>query len=312
MIRRLTAALLAMSVLMLAGVTVTASASASTTSPLPCSPPKGDAVTDQGGPVVATASVYLVYWGSYWASTGGINASRYLDNLFRGLGTSKWARTLTQYCGDGQQPLIGRSGANELAGTATDLTNPVGNPGDPQIQAKLQALAPTYKYGRKYPTGLPIPVIVLPPRHQATADLENQCSYHNWMKYTRTGPDNGSETDYQPYMVVDFGAVWDLSESCQYGLSGPLATLSVVAGHEWAEAITDPFNPSTFPGLGWGDLSKKVEIADLCEPVPVDGDSLGLLPYVNSFTLKLPTGSFRMQEMWSNEAGKSGKCVKGS
>ena len=313
MIRRVTTALLTLPLLMLVSFAVAVPASASSTSALPCSQAHKDALTEEGGPVVALASVYLVYWGSYWHTTGGINASTYLDNLFKGIGTSSWARTLTQYCASGSPPLIGLNGVNELAGTATDLTGLTGNPTNPQIQAELQALAPTYQYGYKYPVGLPIPVIVLPPNHQAKFDqVKTSCSYHNWMSYTRTGPGGGSETDYQPYMVADFGAVWDLSKDCQAGLSGPLGALSIVAGHEWAEAVTDPFPTGTFPGTAWrAPAQNGSEIGDMCQPVRVD--PVGVQPYGHTFTLTLPTGSFRMQELWSNEAGTSGgQCVKSS
>jgi hypothetical protein len=298
--------------LMLGAVAGAVPASASNASTMPCSATKGHALTEQGGPVVALASVYLVYWGTYWGTSGGIKVRTYLDNLFKGVGKSTWARTLTQYCAGGYPPLVGLNGANELAGTATDLADPAGLPHMSQIKAKLQALAPTYQYGKKYPVGLPIPVMVLPPNHQAAFDYQNQsCGFHNWMSYTRTGPD-GSETDYQPYMVADFGAVWDLSKDCQYGLNGPLGALSIVAGHEWAEAVTNPFpNSGTFPGVGWVNTAQRDEIGDMCAPVRVD--PAGVQPYVNAFTLTLPTGSFRMQELYSNEANSGhGACVKGS
>ena len=84
------------------------------------------------------------------------------------------------------------------------------------------------------------------------------------------------------------------------------ATLSFVAGHEWAEVVTDPF-VTTKSATGWASAatatSQEQEVGDLCQPQPGGG---------NTFTLKLSTGSFTMQKLWSNIAGIKGKCVAGS
>jgi hypothetical protein len=77
--RRLIPAVAALAVLIASLAIITPASASTAPAPLPCSPSQGDALSEQGGPVVAIASVYLVYWGSYWRTTGGINTSKYLS-----------------------------------------------------------------------------------------------------------------------------------------------------------------------------------------------------------------------------------------
>ena len=59
---------------------------------------------------------------------------------------------------------------------------------------------------------------------------------------------------------------------------------SIVGGHEYAEAVTDPE-----PSSGWV-ASDGEEIGDLCA-------------WQNLIALSLSTGSFAVQPLWSNNAG---------
>ena len=79
---------------------------------------------------------------------------------------------------------------------------------------------------------------------------------------------------------------------------------SVVAGHEWAEAVTDPYIDGSGKEYQTAWASKKGEVGDLCEP-----DRRSKFNIANVFTLKLKTGKFAMQKPWSDAANR---CVASS
>jgi serine protease len=81
-----------------------------------------------------------------------------------------------------------------------------------------------------------------------------------------------------PY-VLDAGSGCG-ANSVQNQLDG----FSIVGGHEYAEAVTDPE-----PASGWVDSSGQ-EIGDLCA-------------WQGLTTLSLPSGSYAIQPLWSNNAG---------
>src|ERR1022692_3493308 len=129
------------------------------------------------------------------------------------------------------------------------------------------------------------------------------CGHHSWTAVRKSG---GNPFD-QPWIDIPYGIILK-SHGCGWKLKqGVPGALSVVAGHEWAEAVTDPFVNSTKKsglGTGWATTGLKPndEAADLCEP----GFRFHFF-HKNSFVLKLKTGSFVMQKLWSNAARK---CVK--
>jgi serine protease len=76
--------------------------------------------------------------------------------------------------------------------------------------------------------------------------------------------------------------VLDAGRSCATGaLGGRLDGFSIVSGHEYLEAVTDPI-----PGSGW--FAPNGENADLCVEH-------------NLHKITLPTGSFAVQPTYSNK-----------
>jgi hypothetical protein len=68
-----------------------------------------------------------------------------------------------------------------------------------------------------------------------------------------------------------------------------------VAGHEWAEAITDPDNQNGTQD-GWNDVQTS-ENGDKCA-------------WTGLADIKLGSNNFAVQPLWSNEAsGGAGGCV---
>jgi hypothetical protein len=69
---------------------------------------------------------------------------------------------------------------------------------------------------------------------------------------------------------------------------GVLDAFSIVAGHEYAETLTDQF-----PRGGWTNPVSGDEVADTCAWI-ASGPG-------RAANLSLPTGKFAMQSMWSND-----------
>jgi len=150
-------------------------------------------------------------------------------------------------------------------------------------------------------------IVVTPPGSTPEYDTGLICGHH----FFATVSDDGA-TGIMPAIDIPYGHIRK-TRGCGWGLKQGIAgALSVLAGHEWAETITDPFpNTSARAGLGtgWatGGRGRKSEVADLCEPVVHPRSAQR-----NVFLLKLRTGTFVMQKLWSNAVGRLGKCVEAS
>jgi hypothetical protein len=220
-----------------------------------------------GGPVEHTPRVYLVFWGSQWNSdSNGVQS--YLQNYFGGLGTSSdnWSTIMTQYP-DGQgAPSFGSS---VLGGTWVDNASAApSNAAASDIANEANAGAAHFGV-----SGPDADVFVVSPSGTSPDGFPNSgfCAWHDWsgtVAYTN-----------MPY-VLDAGSSCGAS-SVQNQLDG----FSIVGGHEYAEAVTDPE-----PSSGWTDTSNGQEIGDLCA-------------WQNLSALQLSTGSFAIQPLWSNSAG---------
>jgi hypothetical protein len=212
-----------------------------------------------------------------------------LASLYGGLAASKWAVTLKQYCDSSGPP----QWPDEPGFAFPDYTNPPKAPSNAQISAEVNKIS-TYIEGVP-----PTFVVVTPPGIAPAYDTKNGlCGQHSWTLRKGGGPDIS-------WIDIPYGII-EKNHGCGWGLKqGVPGAVSVVAGHEWAESVTDPFVNSNKPGSGWATSGKNaVEVADLCEP-----ELVFHIFHAYVFELKLKTGEFVMQELWSNAAGK---CVTGS
>lgn len=246
---------------------------------LPCSPKHGLKLVWHGGPVWSLGLVLIVYWGPWWHSHGQAVKSE-LSDLYADLGTSKWAATLSQYCGKGgARPAVSYG----FLGSVIDDTNPSKSPTDKQ----LGAVAAAHSCGSEL---CALTIVVTPHGTAPAFDVKSgSCGHHSWVKIGRAGD--------VPWVDIPYGIIQ--RHACGFKLrQGTAGAISVVAGHEWAEAITDPFVSSS---TAWATSGRRndQEVADLCESQKRH----------HFFILKLKTGSFVMQKLWSN---KVGKCVESS
>jgi hypothetical protein len=320
-IKRLTLAAAALT--LTASVTTTQAASAApAVTPLPCSPSHVDMLTYHGGETLINDSVDLIFWGSWWKS-GDPRARKVmteLKSLFTGLGDSSWANTVTQYCwynsdiGATYAPNPDNANNGSLLGSAVvDPSNPPPKPTDQNFTDEVYKEKPMDFYGFN------VPMIVTPPGVYPT---NGDCAYHGSGTEPITPVPN-----YYAWAVVPYAMASDVAGCQLHGRINIYGALSMLAGHEWAETVTDPFGGSNIGGsfsTSWtaqvgpkGTPASQIEIADLCQPLDVDGvlqeDITGKVQA--PFSLKLSTGTFTMQTLWSNEAGpasQSGRCVKGS
>src|SRR5713226_3071416 len=270
-------------------------------------------------------AVYLIYWGTEWAqgfktadTHGTLFASQtlqnYLNSFVAGVGGSPYGGVQTQYCRNvpaGTTSCAGIAGAQfitnprrQLKGVWTDPT-PVPddivasglsqNLVDDPIAMEAMRASAHFSYD-PYATY----VILTPPRPIATGQPV-YCGYH-----TQTTSIDGLGNPYRieyafiPWQNTDWVAVGCgehnvNAQSNSFG-NGIFDSWSIVVGHEYAEAVTDPDNFFSVQD-GWNDASTS-ENGDKCAWYHTQNISLG-------------GHKFAVQPLWSNEAFDAGKdgCV---
>jgi hypothetical protein len=298
-------------------------------------PPSPDALTNDiiyhGGNVGSgaigiekTPAVYLVYWGTEWAtgfttpdSNGTLYSSKtlqsYLNSFFQNVGGSPWAGVQTQYCRN--VPALtttcaGIPGADfitnpkhQLKGVWTDATpvpSDIVNLGlaenvvdDPIAMEAMRASAHfNYDPDATY-------IILTPPRTIGTGQPV-YCGYH-----TQTTSVDGLGNPYRiqyafiPFLNMDwpgFGTegcgMHNVNATSNAFGNGIFDGYSIVTGHEYSEAVTDPDNFFAVQD-GWND-DQTSENADKCA-------------WYHTQNIALAGHQYAVQPTWSNEAFDAGK-----
>jgi hypothetical protein len=263
-------------------------------------------------------SVYLIYWGPEWASgftlsdsQGTLHSSKSLQNyvnaFFGNIGGSPWAGVQTQYCRGvlvGSTTCLGTSGefitnpAHQLKGTWTDPT-PVPddivtlglaqNLVDDPIAGEAMRASAHFKYDPN------ATYIVLTPPGTIGTGQPVYCGYH-----TQTTSIDGYGNPYRieyafiPFLNMNWPGLGTggcgqnnvNSTSNAFG-NGIFDGYSIVVGHEYAEAVTDPDNFFSNQD-GWNDAQGS-ENGDKCA-------------WTDDQNIALGGHAFAVQPMWSNEA----------
>ena len=250
-----------------------------------------------GGPVQHSPRVFLVFWGPAWTTNATSQAvETYLVSLYKGLGrTSKdgWSTITSQYGDSRGHPVFGTS---LLAGYHVDTSKPpksvnlgnlgneaskalnffrITNPNDAEIVIASQSgtcFAPPAKGAATFAGNC---------GHRQTAGY---CAFHDFDTNSR------NPSQHLPWVNLPFQL--DAGQGCGEGFFGKMFDgISMTAGHETAETITDPVINA------WVDLNDASggEIADKCA---WGGRPFGVTDPVGDITLT--TGSFAMQSLWSN------------
>ncbi|MGD8379190.1 MAG: hypothetical protein PVJ40_01580 [Gammaproteobacteria bacterium] len=251
-----------------------------------------------GGVGVETSpKIYLVIWGSQWSGNDPSGEANLLTSFFGSIGGSSWFNSVTQYC----QGVA--SGTEFCNGSGTAAGNPAGmfqgvwydtassvphRPRQSDIAAEAVRAAQHFGNTAAGSNDSADYVIALPSGYSPQGFGTQYCAYHS---YTSSSYGNVAYTNL-PYIT-------DAGSSCGAGFNGlgPNAGITMVSGHEVAEAASDQF-----PSGGWLDANG-AENADKCAWISSGQGA--------SANVTFPDGNtYAVQSLWSNAFNNgAGGCV---
>lgn len=233
------------------------------------------------GPIEKAPKVYLVFWGWLGGALDPDGIAPYLQAFFNGVGGSPWAAIQTQYGEDARGNITNPEGQlagvwfDDLGLSGTDLP-----PVIPDAQLDMEARNAAAHFGYDADADY----IIATPTHRSTFGFGlSYCAYH-----TTTTDGAGRVIAYTdlPYMTDAGGSCGE--NFVNGGNAGKLDGVSIVGGHEYAEAVTDPQLNA------WYD-SNGAENGDKCAWVRSGSGA--------ARDIHLPTGDFAVQSLWSNALG---------
>jgi hypothetical protein len=273
-----------------------------------------------GGTVETKPAVYLVFWGPKWAngfsvSAGGqtytnTTAENYLSSFFSNIAGGAWTGVQTQYC---QGAPIGSVNCNGVLGAqfvqnpnsllkgawvdSSTVPNPilttalVANSVNDPVAAEAVKASQHFGYNVNATY-----MIFTEPGIQATAYGSVYCAYHSETAHSLGA--RGVRYSFMPY-VPEQGAGCGVnsvnSTNDAFG-HGYYDSYSIVGGHEFAEAVTDPDNYNGTQD-GWNDAQTS-ENGDKCAWAGLQNIAARNGTY------------FAVQPLWSNAAnGGKGGCA---
>jgi serine protease len=250
-----------------------------------------------GGIGVETApKVYLVLWGSQWNNNDPSGEATILENFYTGVGGSSWLNSVTQYCQGVPSGTVFCNGTGQPAGNQKGMfagvwaDNTSAAPSAPrQSQIAAEAVAAAHHFGNTTAISNESAQYVI-----ATATGNNSSGFRN--KYCAYHSATSSTVGNIAYTNLPY--ITDAGASCGANFNGlgPKAGITIVAGHEMGETITDQF-----PAGGWLD-SGGAENGDKCAWISSGQGA--------SADVRLSTGTFGVQSLWSNAFnGGAGGCV---
>lgn len=250
-----------------------------------------------GGIGVETApKIYLVLWGSQWNNNDPSGETAILESFYKGVGGSSWLNSVTQYCQGVSTGTVFCNGAGQAAGDQTGVfaavwaDNATSAPSRPRQSAiAAEAVRAAQHFGNNTSTSNASVqyVIATATRNSSRGFGTQYCAYHS---ATSSSVGNIAYTNL-PY-ITDAGG----SCGANFNGLGPNAGITIVAGHEMGETITDQF-----PNGGWLD-SSGAENGDKCAWISSGQGA--------SADVSLSTGNFPVQSLWSNAFNNgSGGCV---
>jgi serine protease len=263
------------------------------------------------GVITGQPRVYLVFWGSAWGSPGSdgqgnltlsgdpFGGAPVLQRMFRGLGTGgeRWSAVMTQYC------------EGVPAGTTAC---PAASPHVPYPSGGM--LAGVFRDPIFVPTTATADQVATEAARAArwfgnTTAASNRNAQYLILSPTGFHPDGFGTAPYcawhgvgslygVPIPFTNLPYVMDLGTECGMGLvngpgpGGALDGYTSIAGHEYAETLTDPLPPG-----GWQDpaLGREGENADKCV--------YDLTIRRQPVNVSMATGTFVLPATWSNDTG---------
>jgi len=247
-----------------------------------------------GGVGVETVpKVYLVLWGLQWSSDPSREAA-ILESFYRGAGGAAWTNTVTQYC---QGVAVGTFYCNGgkaagnpsgiFAGVWSDTSLAPSRPKQSQFAGEAVKAAAHFGNTTASDNASVQYVIATAHGHNSSGFGTSYCAYHS-----------ATSSTYGNVAYTNLPYITDAGPNCgaDFNNLGPDAGITIVAGHEMAETMTDQF-----PDGGWLDSSGS-EIGDKCAWISSGQGA--------SSDTTFSTGTFPVQSLWSNAfASGSGGCV---
>ncbi|HJT90200.1 MAG TPA: hypothetical protein VJ732_20155, partial [Bryobacteraceae bacterium] len=235
--------------------------------------------------------VYVVFWGSQWNNNDPSGEAALLTSFFSSAGGSSWLNTVTQYCqtvGSGTVFCNGSGApagnqAGMFAGSWYDTSSAPAHPKQSQLAAEAVRAAAHFGNTSASSNATVQYVIATANGYNSPGFGSQFCAWHS-----------STSSSYGDVAYTNLPYITDAGASCgaNFNSLGQNAGITIVAGHEFAETITDQF-----PSTGWLDGTGE-EIGDKCA--------------WNSTTSAQPFGatSYPVQPLWSNAAnGGAGGCV---
>ncbi len=249
-----------------------------------------------GGIGVETApKLYIVFWGSQWSSDPSGEAAL-LQSFVSDLGGSSWFNSVTQYCQGVATGTEFCNGAGTPAGNQSGMLQGVyydtgsavkSRPRQSDIANEAVRAAAYFGNTSSTPNNNANYIIALPTGVSPQGFGTQYCAYHS---YTSSSYGNVAYTNL-PY-ITDAGA----SCGANFNGLGPDAGITIVGGHEIAEAATDQF-----PSGGWTD-SGGAENGDKCAWISSGQGA--------SADVSMGGNTYAVQSLWSNAFNNgSGGCV---
>ncbi|NWJ46401.1 MAG: hypothetical protein HXX08_11030 [Chloroflexi bacterium] len=250
----------------------------------------------QGGQILTASKVYISWWGTQWNTgftTGGYTsatAQTYIRGFFGNVGGSSWNNVDNQYC-------MGiTKGSTSCGSSGTHITNPAGQlkgewvdttsvPSRPtQANIASAALRSMAHFGGYDPQAI---YFVFTPSGRNMSGFGTQwCAWHD----VTTSGSNQVAYAYMPYVPSvgsTCGANFVNKTNDSFG-HGYFDGFSIVGGHEFVEAVSDPHPSGT--NAGWWD-SSGAENGDKCAWS------------ASSANISLGGNNYAVQPIWSNAIG---------
>jgi hypothetical protein len=260
-----------------------------------------------GGAVETQPLVYIDYWGSKWANgfaSGGYTSAQaqtYINYFFGGstslttpgtggVGGTNWITSTNQYCqgttvNSSATPCTGTGAISNSAGELKGIWNDTGsNPSRRPTTSNVatEALNAVSHFG--YHANATY-FVFLPSGSDPSGFGTQWCAWHSETNSSQ-GPVAFANMPYQPDAGRSCGENFVNATNTTFG-NGYFDGFSVVGGHEYGEAETDP-NTSASSVEGWLDSSGS-ENGDKCA-----WSSL-------STNLTIGSNHFAVQPLWSNQ-----------
>ncbi len=213
------------------------------------SPSINDFVTYHNGPVITKPAIYLIFWGyQKYGDPDGV--AKLLTLYTQNIGGSGHDNIETQYYEIvGSKKTYITNPKKELGGAWNDDSPVPKSPTDQDIAAEALKSLTHFKYDAN---GLY--VVATPHQHSEAGFGPHWCSYHSYAYYQTTELLAYVNIPYMPDAGKQCGSNFIKPPP---GESGTDEGVTIMAGHEYGETITDPE-----PFSGWNGVSG--EIGDAC------------------------------------------------